>query len=251
MIDRSQCTCYQPTADPKYYKVDTEQLPKVIPTYKDEIEASGLYIDTMIQWATIEAENSQTCSEKYTLLTQEDFLYGTYRITECGNYVLDEDIVINFNGPSETFSYEAGDSPNAYAMDDLPWYPTTEQQESGQYFGLNAFWGPFSIGFFAGISVETDHVYIDLNGHSIEMDPEFYLQQRFFAIVELGNKQFEARQGPVDFGREDIHIHDIIIKDGTLGRTSHHGIHGAFARSVSISGLNIKDFDVGGIQLST
>eukprot|EP00488_Nonionellina_sp_1-RS-2012_P001258 TRINITY_DN2011_c0_g1_i1.p1 TRINITY_DN2011_c0_g1~~TRINITY_DN2011_c0_g1_i1.p1 ORF type:complete len:167 (-),score=26.23 TRINITY_DN2011_c0_g1_i1:159-659(-) len=86
------------------------------------------------------------------------------------------------------------------------------------------------------------------NGFSISMDYQFYLQQRFFAIIELGNKQFEAKQGPVDFGRDDLYSKDIIIKDGTLGLSSHHGIHGSCVKDVEISNLKIKNFDVTGIQ---
>eukprot|EP00486_Rosalina_sp_Unknown_P011624 CAMPEP_0201591958 /NCGR_PEP_ID=MMETSP0190_2-20130828/189984_1 /ASSEMBLY_ACC=CAM_ASM_000263 /TAXON_ID=37353 /ORGANISM="Rosalina sp." /LENGTH=966 /DNA_ID=CAMNT_0048050509 /DNA_START=186 /DNA_END=3086 /DNA_ORIENTATION=- len=283
LIDRSQCTCYKPDeAENTIYDVSEDELPLVSTTYQSDLESLDLYIDDSIQWDTSSDPFSvEACSEKETHLTQEDFLFGTYRILECGTYILDEDIIINFNKPAQEFSYENGDSPNAYAMDDLPWYPTTDQQESGQYFGLNAFWGPFSLGFFAGISIETSYVDIDLNGHSIGMAPEFYLQQRFFfagisietsyvdidlnghsigmapefylqqrffAIIELGNKQFESRQGPVDFGRENIHIKFISIKNGVLGLTSHHGIHGAAAKEVTISGLNILNFDVGGIQ---
>ncbi len=48
------------------------------------------------------------------------------------------------------------------------------------------------------------------------MDYEFYLQQRFFAIIEFGNKQFEARQGPVDFGRDDLCSKDYFCAFGSL-----------------------------------
>ena len=252
LIDRSQCTCYKPdeAEDTVYTDISIDDLPLVSTEYKGHL-GTDLYIDGLIQWDTSEDTfNAKACAEKYTHLTQEDFLYGTYRILECGNYILDEDIIINFNKPSHEFSFENGDSPNAYDLDNLPWFPTNEQQESGDYFGLNAFWGPFSLGFFAGISVETSYVSIDLNGHSIAMSPEFYLQQRFFAIIELGNKQFEARQGPVDFGREDIRIKFVEVKNGQLGLTSHHGIHGAASKKVTISGLSIINFDVGGIQFS-
>ncbi len=46
-------------------------------------------------------------------------------------------------------------------------YPTKLQSETDEYLSLD------SLGFFAGIT-------IDLNGHNIEMDYTFYLQQRFF-----------------------------------------------------------------------
>ena len=252
MIDRSQCTCYKPQEadDQIYTDISPKDLPLVSTDFKAKLIDDGLYISDLIQWDDDDTDSVQDCGEKHIYLSQDDFEHGTYRITECGNYILTEDVVLNFNKPTEKFSYDDGDSPNAYDLDNLPWFPTVAQQQSGKYFGLDAFWGPFSIGFFAGISIETDSVYIDLGGHSISMDPEFYLQQRFFAIIELGNKQFEARQGPVDFGRDDIKISDIHIKNGILGLTSHHGIHGAGAGKVEITDLEIMNFDVGGIQFS-
>eukprot|EP01083_Nonionella_stella_P271428 919701_1 len=206
--DRSQCTCYQPLDEEVivYDDVAMDDLPTVAVDYKEDIEALGIFIDGLIQW---EEDDSDTTSKKACLLkeavylTGDDFVDGTYRITECGHYLVSEDIVVNFNKPDATFDYEAGDSPNTYNLDNLHWFPTNAQQDSGEYFGLNAFWGPYSIGFMAAITIETSHVWLDLQGHSISMEYEFYLQQRFFAIIELGNKQFEARQGPVDFGRDD------------------------------------------------
>eukprot|EP01083_Nonionella_stella_P017323 48442_1 len=257
VLDRSQCTCYKPLDEElKLYStqdLSADDLPLVSATYKSQIiNDLGLYVDDLIQWDDSDSDSDEIsrkeCLKKRTYLTNDDFKYGTYRITECGNYILSEDIVVNFNKPSIEFDYAKGDSPNAYNMDDLYWYPTTQQQQSDEYFGLDAFWGPYSLGFFAAISVETKHVYIDLNEFSISMDYEFYLQQRFFAIIEFGNKQFESRQGPVDFGREDLCNGDIIVKNGVLGLSSHHGIHGSCVSHVHISNVVIKDFDVGGIQ---
>ena len=120
---------------------------------------------------------------------------GTYRIETCGTYKLTEDIIIHFNKPTQEFSYDNGDSPNSPYMENLNWNPTNEQQESGKYFGLNAYWGAYTLGFPAAITVETDDVTIDLNGHELRMDREYYLQQRFFALILLSNKPFEAKQG--------------------------------------------------------
>ena len=61
--------------------------------------------------------------------------------------MLIEDIVVNFNAPAEAYSDEAGDSPNAYNVDDLAWFPSVAQKESGLYFGPDAFWDPYALGF--------------------------------------------------------------------------------------------------------
>ena len=55
-----------------------------------------------------------------TYLSNVDFLYGTYRITAPGTYVLTEDIVLNFNAPSDSVRESEGFSPND--IDALHWY---------------------------------------------------------------------------------------------------------------------------------
>jgi len=252
VLDRTQCTCYQPLDEESMtYMVSTAELPVVSAEYKSDIvDTLAMYVDDLIVWSD-EVDSGTTkhdCHRRITYLSQQDFLYGTYRITECGKYVLSEDISVNFNAPETKFSYEAGDSPNSYNFDDFPWYPTTAQQESGLYFGVDAFWGSYSLGFPAAITIETRHVELDLAGYTIEMDYEFYLQQRFFAIVLLSTKPFEARQGPVDFGRDDVCNRDIAIYNGVLGRSSHHGIMGSCVREVEIHDLVIRNFDTHGIQ---
>ncbi len=44
--------------------------------------------------------------------------------------------------------------------------------------------------YISGISVECSDVIIDLNGNSISMSEKFYLQQRFFSLIELANRPF-------------------------------------------------------------
>jgi len=169
LVDRSQCTCYKPDESENIeYSVNSDDLPLVSTQFKGHL-GNNLYIDGLIEWDETDSNeynNIKYCKSQITHLSQQDFLYGTYRITQCGNYILDEDIILNFNAPLKAFSYENGDSPNAYNLDDLPWFPTTQQQESLKYFGFNDFWGPFSIGFFAGILLrQIMCLYINLNGH--------------------------------------------------------------------------------------
>ena len=134
VTDRSQCTCYRPQEtgdDLTLHTVSTLDLPLVSAEYKEDLLAAGWYIDDAIQWEEAEMEHSDTCGQNVIYLNNEDFISGTYRITECGRYLLTEDITVNFNAPSEPMDYAAGDSPNAYNREDLHWFPTTEQQDSG------------------------------------------------------------------------------------------------------------------------
>jgi len=104
--------------------------------------------------------------------------------------------------------------------------------------------------FFAGIAVECDDVIIELNGFTISQKFEFYLQQRFFSLIELANKLFISGQGPGNFGGVLYTASNVIVQNGILGLSSHHGIHGNYATNIVIQNLVIKNFEVGGISLN-
>jgi hypothetical protein len=116
------------------------------------------------------------------------------------------------------------------------------------------------MGFFAAISVESVDVTIDLNGFTMTMCEPFYKVQRFFSHIELADSPFvpvagspkPKTQGPSFFGDEAFYkeAHHCTIKNGKLGRSSHHGIHGNAAGPVVIEGVHFFDFEVGAIQLN-
>lgn len=116
-------------------------------------------------------------------LSQKDFIHGTLRITEPGLYIITEDIVFNFNAPSEEEIADELFSPNTIDIHDLYWFPTTEQSvnfaSDSKYPGTYSFHGAYSLGFFAGITIETHGVVLDLNGCKLSMHYTFYLQQRY------------------------------------------------------------------------
>lgn len=161
-------------------------------------------------------------------LSNHDFINGTYRVIRSGRYILKENIIF---------------SPNA----NYNFQPSPLQIESGLYKVVN---GPYTLGFFAAIAVETENVIIDLNYHSIEQGREFYLRQRFFNIIELANSPFIPKQGPGKFGSEFISAKNCLIKNGKLGLSSHNGIHGNNAKNITITQISITDFEVGGISLN-
>ena len=100
-----------------------------------------------------------------------------------------------------------------------------------------------------GITVECDDVVINLNGFKFELDKRFYLQQRFFSLIEMATKPFLPHQGASTWGLTDVfYPNNLEIKGpGYLGKTSHHGIHGNHATNVHIHDIDIKHFDVAGI----
>ncbi|KAK3234540.1 hypothetical protein CYMTET_55091 [Cymbomonas tetramitiformis] len=168
-------------------------------------------------------------------LTQSDFVYGTFIIISPGTYVLSEDIVFEPN-------------PN------YDWFPRSNQAD--KYPGASAIpgtsdkVGPYTMGFFAAIAVASDDVTIDLNGFTIGQSEVHALQQRFFAVIELGNSPFIASQGPGNFGSTFVAPRRCKIHNGTLGRSAHHGIHGNMGTDIQLHNVVIRDWEVAAIALN-
>ena len=159
-------------------------------------------------------------NEKVTWLTNKDFKDGSYIISEPGIYRLEEDIV--FNPPKVSYDYVKKNSA-------------------------------FILGFFAAIVVQCDNVIIDLNGMEISQSLKFYLTQRFYAHIELGSSPFTKKFGPAKFiknGQYFISVKSVKIQNGTLGRSSHHGIHGNNSVNIAIENVTIRDYEVAGIAIN-
>jgi hypothetical protein len=157
-------------------------------------------------------------------IRQSDFLYGSLRITKPGYYKLRENIVFN---PIHQFPQK----------DQLDRYPV----------GKN---GPFHLGFFAAITIETDNVILDLNGMSITQSPRHNLLQRFFSCIELANSPFIPKQGPHDFIQNYHPAANTLIMNGFLINSSHHGIHGNTNKNIVLHRVVIEEFEVAGIALN-
>ena len=162
------------------------------------------------------------------ILTQKDFDYGTYRITKPGLYVLAEDIVFHPN-PGNNFQ------------------PTVKQIKSGLY----PVPGAYNLNFFAAMTIETENVIVDLNNHTITQSKEHFLVQRFYATIELASAPFIGVQGPSPgISQGHTSAKKAAIINGTLGLSSHHGIHGNSSSEILLANLVIKDFQVAGISLN-
>jgi len=165
-------------------------------------------------------------------LKQSDFTSGTYRITQSGYYKLAENIIFN---------------PN----EDNDFMPTDSQTSGGESAKYPvAPYGPYHMGFFAAITVECEDVVIDLNNKILRQSQLHNLEQRFYATIELARQPFIVGQGPADFGNALSPCKDVWIKDGNLGLSSHHGIHGNGAHNIIIENLNIYSFEVAGIAIN-
>ena len=157
-------------------------------------------------------------------LNNSHFRNGTYRILNPGKYILTEDIVFN---PNEENHFK----PNEYQC---------------KYYNKLT----YSLGFFAAITIETNNVIIDLNNYTLKQSKKHYLNQRFYANIELGNSPFTPNNGPANFGNTFKNCNNLIVRNGTLGLSSHHGIHGNNSSNIIFENLKIVDYEVSGISLN-
>jgi len=171
-------------------------------------------------------ESYNVCSDHtVTHIGQADFA-GTYKIESPGLYQITEDIIM---------------CPDIDGMMP-PLNSTTYPPDKG-------YW----LGFFAAIAVSSDNVFLDLNGKSISMCAEMLVRQRYFAIIELGERPFKARQGPPQFKHltNDFPVaKNCVVSDGTLGLSSHGGIHGVDNENIWIDRVKVRDFETTGIQFN-
>jgi len=175
----------------------------------------------------------RSCASGVTLLDNSHFQSGTYRIQTSGCYRLLEDIEFN---PTPTFPVNN------------PQYPMSK----------------YYLGFFAAITIEVGHVLLDLGGFTIQQSEEFYKWQRFWNAIELNDRLFVPFEGmfslsyqsndpgPYDqfLHRDPAIAHHVIISDGSLGRSSHNGIHGNGNSDIVIENVHVHSFEVAGIQLN-
>jgi hypothetical protein len=110
--------------------------------------------------------------------------------------------------------------------------------------------GAYRLGFFAAITVECPDVVLDLNNHELVQSPEHAQHQRFFALIELADQPFIPRQGPADFGATLQAAARLVVRNGRLGRSSHHGIHGNDNVDIRLERLRFSDFEVAAVALN-
>lgn len=214
------------------------------------------------------AEARPAAGPSVTLLSNADFAYGTYIVDKPGTYRLTEDISFNPNSPAQLTADVANGTIPGWVAGALGWPSPVDAYHSGlplftQFLPggtsdfspggpMDAQYDPaaYGIGFFAAIAVTADDVVIDLNGHTIEQSAEHALLQRFFAVIELADQPFIPAQGPHDFGEGIDAAKRVTIKNGTIGLSSHHGIHGNGNEDITISNVSFDGYEVGAVALN-
>jgi hypothetical protein len=217
-------TAYEDTSLTTYKKVYPEEILLSVAYFQEYPEAN----------TPIPYQEFKNHPVKYAnvSLQQSDFAHGTVRLSTPAHYVLTEDIVFE---------------PNP----DDNWMPTPAQTAGGAHAQYPvAPFGGYHLGFFAAITVEGEDIFLDLNGKVIRQSLVFSVQQRFFAVVELANTPFIPTQGPANFGDVFKPAKNCLVANGTLGLSSHHGIHGNGMTKVIMQNLRIEQFEVAGIALN-
>jgi len=108
---------------------------------------------------------------------------------------------------------------------------------------------PLHLFHFAALVIGASRVIVDLRGHSLSMSPAFARRQRFFALIALDVTPFPAGTGR--FTTAPVRPEDVAVRRGTMGLTSHFGIHSATGgRRLRLEALAFRDFEVGAVALS-
>lgn len=216
------------------------KLPSFSESFKEQLTEKHRKLCDFFTQYTLQNKKEDYIFQKNTpgciiSLRQKHFSRGTVRITQPGVYVLEEDIVFNPN-PENDFQPLEEDS----GLEEM--YPTKRG-------------APYHLGFFAAITIECkEGVILDLNNKKISQSDIHNIQQRFYAHIEIASAPFIPKQGPVKEGFSNSLSftagENVLIKNGTLGKTSHHGIHGNSNKNVIIQKLIFKDFEVASIALN-
>lgn len=185
---------------------------------------------------------------------QSDIANGTLIIDKPGHYIVMEDLSFNPNAVgTQVFGVDAqrlglqdGDLLDSYRSGGP--LPSQFTMAGGLYDPKS-----YGIGFFAMIAITggASGSIIDLNGFQIEQSEEHALQQRFFSVIELAGAPFISGQGPHDFGPNgNDAVSNLVIKNGTIGRSAHHGIHGNGNQNILIEDIDFIDYEVAAVALN-
>lgn len=195
-----------------------------------------------VTWQTFYADQD-THQKKVVTLTESDFTNGTIRVRKPCLLLLTENVSFNPNRPT----------PNGDGTLDLnraiDWMPFPGQPNADDYLSGDAAKG-YRLGFFAAIAIETTRVILDLGGHTLSQHKEHALMQRFFSCIELADQPFRSSQGPADFGASLSSATMSWVKNGCIGLSSHHAIHGNSCKDIWLSDLVFKNQEVASISIN-
>lgn len=195
-------------------------------------------------------------NNKIVFLEQYHFNKGTVIIAP--DYYLVHDIngnveknIINTSGYVFKLKENISFNPNAViniktASSDDVWKSNDPISQQFSYYDPAA----YGIGFFAAIALSATNVVLDLNNFTLEQNISHYVNMRFYANIEIGDRPFIPKQGPHNFGPSITSANNCCIMNGHLGRSSHHGIHGNNANNILLKNLSFTNYEIATIHLN-
>lgn len=195
-----------------------------------------------VSWSTFFSD-PETHQNKVVTVAQHDFAHGTLRVRYPCKILFSESVEFNPNRPTMNSD---GTLPLSRSVN---WMPYAGQVNASEYLTGDAA-NAYRLGFFAALTVETKDVIVDLNGFTLSQHPEHALMQRFFASIELADQPFLSRQGPADFGSTVRSANGVLLKNGMMGLSSHHHLHGNSPKNVWIKNVEFKNSEVASISIN-
>ena len=198
--------------------------------------------------------------KKIIHLTNRHFINGTviiapsyYIITDPENtsqtIKIEEDTTDYIFRLTENITFDPNRPPENPTEDDV-W--NASSVNNSQYLQNGGHYEPaaYGLGFFTAISIFASNVVLDLNGFTIQQGDSHFLLQRFFAMIELADQPFIPSQGPHSFGATLEYATNVMIVNGTIGKNSHHGIHGNLCNGILLKDLTFQNYEVAAIHLN-
>ena len=230
-------------------KYTTASLPQGLSSVKTKIVSDHSLLSR-------ELNSIKNQSDKVILLSQSDFKYGTV-IISC-------DSIVRSVGSTVVKSVMDTSGYTFRLIEDIDFNPTNLDPENVSRenvakigkpsythgFGSDYPFDQYGIGFFAAIALSAKNVVIDLNGKTLRQSSSHKLTQRFFACIETANQPFIPGVGPHSFGSSFKSCDRVMICNGVLGQSAHHGVHGNNQTNLIVHDVDFKNYEVSASSLN-
>lgn len=180
----------------------------------------------------------------YQYITNKTDFSGTLQICNSGYYVIQEDLTFNYNSE---YLY----MPTPYqTILEVPDILIKRNYNQKYLYPTNKPNGPFSFGFFAGLTIQGNNICITSNYKKLQMHPQMHLIQRFFTLICLGSQPFIPNSGPISSEIKSTFPKNTIISNINFGLSSHHSILGNETYNIKILNCIFKNFETAAISLN-
>merc|ERR1719471_1848792 len=136
----------------------------------------------------------------------------------------------------------------------LPDYDDDEDQDADTI--VEVYQSDFTQGTYRvlqpGIYKVMEDIEFEMNAgdHANPNEPGQWYPREDQEREDMGSKAFISGQGPANFGPYMVYANNVEIKNGVIGRSSHHGIHANGFEKLYVHDVVIRDFEVAGMALN-